>query len=325
MSGRMIGGAGLVLALAACAGMQRDPDPTPVNPTAILETRTTSSGLQDSPAFEATIITQTRANMQRAESRFKGTGTITRFLDVDSGVRIERIDRKIAWSLDAKAKQAAECPLKGCPIPAPKKLPGTPPAATEIPRNTDCRMRVGTTAITIDPTGQKRTISGFDTEQYNVKWVVTLRDNASRRSTSTISLDVWTAATTADLRDAIALEKAFVRARDKALGTDTEAERTGLLPAEAARAITAYLAPNVSPSDRGAFLSGSRKLDKVKGVPVLTTVKWSLAGDACALEDTATDTGEKSLFTFTSEVKVHKMEAKHDSLFVPPKDYKITK
>jgi len=43
------------------------------------------------------------------------------------------------------------------------------------------------------------------------------------------------------------------------------------------------------------------------------------------MDETMKDVGSKPLFTFTSEVKTHKMQRLHDSLFVPPKGYKITK
>ncbi|HVY04503.1 MAG TPA: hypothetical protein VHB46_00880 [Burkholderiales bacterium] len=323
-------GAAAALVLSACAGVQKDPDPTPISPTAVLEVHLASSGLQDAPAFESTTVTYTRANMMRSESKGHGTGAITRFLDMESGARIERLDRKLAWTLDARNKLAEQCPLTGCPVPALKKTPGKIPTATDKSRNPDCRLRSGNTSVTIEPTGQKRNINGFEAEQYDVKWVSTFRDNASRRSTSTIALDVWATPGTTDLRDAMALEKAFARARDKLTDTDTESDRSAFFPVEAGKVIGAYLAPNVSPTDRAAFLAGARKLEKIKGQPVLVTLQWRFSGEACGMNEAAAteatkDADDRPLLTFTSEVKMHRTEARHDSLFVPPKDYKITK
>jgi hypothetical protein len=177
----------------------------------------------------------------------------------------------------------------------------------------------------VEPTGRKRNINGFDTDQYDVKWQVTLRDNASRKSVSTINIDVWTTPATPDLTEAIAVERAYSRAREKILGTDSNGDPSAIVPAEVGRMMSSYLSLRVSPTERANLLASARKVDKVKGQPILTNVKWTLAGEACSMDETMKDIGYKPLFTFTSEVKTHRMQPLHDSLFVPPKGYKITK
>ena len=62
----------------------------------------------------------------------------------------------------------------------------------------------------------------------------------------------------------------------------------------------------------------------MKGQPILMNVKWSFTGEACSTNETMKDIGDTPLFTFIWEVKSHRMEPLHDSLFVPPKDYKRT-
>ena len=309
------------LALTACSGLgPKDPDPTPVNPTAVLEMHVANAGIADFPAFETTTLTYTRANMQRNETTSKGDGAISRFLDGDTTVRIERLDRKLAWTLDDKNRRAIECPLKGCPAPIPRKSPEAKTSDNKS-RDPECRLKSRGTTVSAEPTGQKRSINGFDAEQYDIKWLVTFRDNAARQSTSTISIDLWTTPATAQLTDATALEKTFAGKRDKLLGIDSDTDRSMVLPAEVGRMINSYLSPNVSPADRANVLASAKKLDKIRGQPILMTVKWRLSGEACAMKDI----GDKSLFTFTSEVKMKKLAPLHDSLFAPPKEYKITK
>ncbi len=316
----------VALMLAGCAGLpQVDPDPTPINPTAVLVTHMVNEGIKDFPAFETMSLSYTRPNMQRSESSLRGTSILTRFLSgADSEIRIERLDKKLAWTPDRKTRQYSECPLKGCPAPIAKK-PTTTKSDDDKGRDLDCRLKIGNTTITVEPTGQKRSINGFDIEQYDIKWQVTFKDNASRKSTSTISMDLWTTPVTPALKDATALEKTYARARDKILGIDSDEDRTVTLPPEVGRMISSYLSPNVSPTDRATFLAGARKLDKAKGQPILMNVKWRFAGEACSMDETMKDIGDKPLFTFMSEVKSHKMEALHDSLFAPPKDYKRKK
>jgi hypothetical protein len=321
-------GVALALVLGGCSGLaQKDPDQTPINPTAVLETHMVNEGTKAFPAFESTTRSYTRANMQRNESRLKGTGMFTRFQGAgDAETRIERLDRKLAWTLDAKKLRYTECPLAGCASPIPRRPPTKKSASDDNTRDVECRLKIGTTTVTLEPTGQKRIINGFETEQFDIKWLVTFRDNASRKSTSTLSVDVWTTPVTPALEDATALEKAYARAHDKILDIDTTPERTvALLPPEVGGMISRYLSPNVSPTDRAVFLAGAKKLDTVKGRPILMNVKWSFAGEACSMNETMKDIGDKPLFTFISEVKSHRMEPLHDSLFVPPKDYKRKK
>jgi hypothetical protein len=322
---RSTGAAIAALALAACSILApRDPDLTPLNPTAVLETHVISTGIPDIPAFERSTLTYTRATMQREETRVRDTGIISRFLGGKTLVRIERLDSKLAWTLDAKKEQAVQCPLKGCAGAGPIK-PATRNSEDDKADDTGCRLRIANTKFTMEPTGQRRSINGFETEQYDVQWLVSLKDNASHKSTSRVSIDLWVARVTPALRDALALEKAFDRARDALLHIDVDAGQRGKLPPEVDRMISGYLARYVSPTDREDFLANAKRLDKINGQPVLMTVKWRFAGQACSMDETMKDIGDQPLFTFTSEVISHKMERLHDSLFAPPRKYKITK
>jgi hypothetical protein len=202
--------------------------------------------------------------------------------------------------------------------PAPKKT-----ADPENARDSACRLKMGTTTLTAEATGQKRNINGFDTEHHEIKWVVVFRDNAARKSVSTVSIDLWMAPETKVPNEAIALEKRFARVREKITGADKQSDP--ILPHEVDTVINTFLSSSVSPADRSTFLAGMGKFDGVKGTPILVQVKWDLSGTACAMDEMMKDLGEKSVFLFMSELKSHKMVALHDSLFVPPKGYKITK
>jgi hypothetical protein len=315
----------IALALSSCSSLAPK-DPTPLNPTATMETHLLSEGIKDFPAFESTTRTYTRANMQRSESTVTGVGTFARFLGgASADARIERLDRKLVWTLDAKTKRYSECPLKGCPAPIPRKLPDKKPAEDDKSRDAQCRLRIGNTTFSVEPTGQTRSINGFDSEQHDIKWLVTFTDNASHKATSTVSIDVWTTPLTPAMKDAMALEKAYARAHNKMLGITTETDTMVVLPAEVGKMISSRLSAHVSPSDRAVFLAGAKKLDKVKGWPIQMNVTWRLTGDACSMDEMMTDNGDKPLIRFMSEVRSYKLEAQHDSLFAPPKDYKRIK
>ena len=296
-------------------------DVTPLNTTAVQETRMVSTGIADFATFDITTVSYTRPSMQRSESSFQAPTGASRLPDGATQVRIERLDRKIAWTLDAQNKKAIECPLKGCIGPGPRR-PIKKTAEQDKARDPGCRLKVGGTELTVDPTGAKRNINGFDTEQYDIKWRVILRDNASRKSTSIVSIDLWAAPVTPPLQNVLAIEKTFAQARSKLAGSNMD---EAVLPHELDTLINTYLSSSVSPADRASFLAGMGKLDAVKGEPILVLAKWHLTGAACSMDELRGDAAYKPLFTFVSEVKSHKLEPLHDSLFSPPRKYKIRK
>jgi hypothetical protein len=317
----------IALVLAGCSGLgQKDPDPTPVSPTSVVETHVVNEGFKGFPAFESMTRTYTRANMQRSESTVSGTGTFARFPgSASANARIERLDRNVEWTLDAKSKRYRECPLQGCPAVIPRKPRDKQSAEDARPPDTQCRLKIGTTTLAVEQTGRKRSINGFDTEQYDVKWLVTFRDNASRSTTGTLKIDLWTTPVTPALEGAVALEKRYARARDAILGMTNDTDRSLLLPIEVSRMLNSDLSQYVSPTDRSKFLASGMKLDKVKGRPILTNVSWRFAGEACATEASMKEFGDKPRFTFTLEVVSYKLDSLHDSLFAPPRHYKRTK
>ena len=312
--------AAMLLLLGACSGlMPREQDLTPVHPTAVLETHASSTGSQGMPTIESTTLRYTRAAMQRTESSVRGAGMFARLLYGDADLRIERLDRNLAWLLDAKNKKAIECPLKDCPSLKPKK----PRAGDERARGPACRLKIAESAVTAKPTGRKRHINGFETDQYDVTWQVTLRDNAARKSLSTVRMEMWTTPAAPELGDAIALEKAFARSREKVSG-QTAGDPTGLLPPEAGRLISEHLASGISPTDRANLMAGVTRPAQIKGEAILTSIEWRIAGEACSTDAGSKDSAEP-LLVFTSEVKTYRAAPLHDSLFMPPKDYTITK
>ena len=158
----------IALLLAGCSGLATtDPDSTPINPTAVVEMHLAREGTGDFPARETTTRTYTRANMQRSES-ISG-GTFARLLGgAAADTRIERLDRKLAWTLDVKTKRYVECRLKDCAGPNPRKPPQS--TSDEARRDAECRLKIGNSTFSVEPTGQKRSINGFDTEQYDIRW-----------------------------------------------------------------------------------------------------------------------------------------------------------
>src|ERR1019366_4481304 len=346
--------------IAACATKPVNVvDNTPLNPTAVIEQQVVNNGIKGFFPFESTERHYVRANMRRDESTLKGTGTFSGYLiGTRSETDITRIDRKLQWSLNTEKEEYTECPLKGCLKPS-KRPPakqnesaGKPP---EAQHEAGCTMHIAHTSFTVKATGQKKSINGFDTNEYQVAWVVNLRDKAARNTTSTLNMDIWTTPMTRAMRDTLGVEESYARAF---AGAVADTGKQQILPADAAKLISAYLASSLKPDGLNAFLEAGKQMEKIKGYPISTHLAWNMEGNACApketketedksssksiptspgglvsglagmfaekkTEETMKEAGGEPILSFTFEVNSLKIEQLHDSVFTVPKNYRL--
>jgi hypothetical protein len=317
--------------VAACSTTQKAPEPdtSPTNPTAVIETHVNNGGVLGIASFESTEKHYVRTNMRREDNTTKGIGTfgaITSFFLGHESSNIERLDRNVRWTLNNSKKEYTECPVHGCRLPPKKEKPAEeqksePKAKTE----SGCTMKIAKTSFNVNAMDEKQEINGFKSDKYKVAWVVTMQDNTKRTTTSTLNIDVWTTPLTAEMRKALGVEETF----DKAYAASApQAQRVAarksseVMPQEVAKMMQAYLSSGLSASDRDALVRAGRELEKIKGHPISTHLEWSMEGNACAAKDAASaSTGP--ILSFTVEVKTLKVEPAHDSLFSVPKDYKL--
>ncbi len=323
--------------LAACAGQAPKPAAdAAANATAVFERQITSSGILGFQPFEISEKGYVRANMRRDEHSMKGTGFPGALLGVFTGegdTSIARLDRNVRWTIDHDRREYTECPVHGCPS-HPGGARQKPAPHREEPRQEaekGCVMRIASNKFDVKPTGQKRVLNGFSTDQYAAAWVVNLRDGAQRTTTSTLSFDVWTSPQTPEMRDAFGVEWAFSRAylakapSGRAIPpASSAADRVRLMPPEVTQMMLGYLS-SLSPRDRAAFADIGRRLSRIRGQPVSTKIEWRLAGDACAPKEKKAATREAPILSVAIELKSLKVEPVRDSLFALPANYKLAK
>ena len=346
-------------ALAGCAA-PKVVDNTPENPTAVFETKVSSTGIAGMFPFESTEKRYVRTDMSRDDHDMKGTGTfsgffVTKLAGGPGESHIARVDRRLLWTVNDKRKEYVECPITGCPLPAGAEKPQKPEAQPEQPKQKteeNCTMRIASSQFNVKPTGQKKELNGFHADQYQGAWVVRFQDNKRRTSTSTVNLDIWTSPVTAEMKKALDTEAAFGRAyvaaatRPSPIGKG--ADRASV-PPEVFSMMSTYLG-NLSPADRANFQRAIGELQKIKGHPVSTKLEWFLDGNACGSEKqeqqqqqssspkSASDAlmsgamslfkkeekpaGPQPLLSFTVEVKQMGVVPVRDSTFQVPAAYK---
>lgn len=353
--------AAAVAAAAGCAAPPPAVDTTPENPTAVFETKLSSSGIAGMFPFETTEKRYVRADMSRQEHATRGTGTfsgflVTRLAGGPGDTHIARLDRRLMWLVSERRKEYTECPIQGCPLPEAAEKASKPEAAREEPKQKaeeGCVARIASSNFNVKPTGQKREVNGFNAEQYEGAWVVRMQDAKKRTTTSTVKFDVWTAALNAEMRKAMDTESAFARSYLAAVprpqmpvATPKPGERPAV-PPEMVGMMTHYLG-SLSAADRARFANALKELDKIKGHPVSTKIEWLLEGNACGAEKEEQQAaappsgiggmlsgamgsllkkeekpaGPQPILSFTIEVKQMGVVPVRDSTFQVPANYK---
>lgn len=356
---------GMIVMIAGMAGCASAPaDKTPLNDTAVIEEYTVNNGIKGFFPSESTDVQYIRADKYRHDHNFKGTGTFSGVI-VGSHSRetITRVDRKLVWYVNLDKSQYSECPLSGCVHPTKvEKMPERPKAERqqppEAPHQQGCTVRVTKSEFTVTPTGKKQNINGFDTDEYQVSWIVTLSDSRKRTDTSELHITLWTTPETSEMQAVKRMESTFQRTRAEAESADRQASalaaKAPVLPASAIRPMMGYLARSMKSGDLNAFFAAGKQMNKIKGHPILTQITWDFGGNACAQDQkqkTAKrdeDSGQhiptsasgltgmlfqrkvesdmkaaekEHLLSFTFEVKKYRMEPQHDSVFEVPAGY----
>lgn len=350
---------GVMAISAGIAGCATKPVPvaavdnSPRHSTAVIEHHIVNNGIMGMFPFESDERQYFRSNMRRNESSFKGTGTFSGFLVGSRYLTdITRLDRKVRWTLDPDKQEYTECPLTGCVKPgkaAPREQqPAQQPQASHEP---SCTVHIAHTSFTVRATGQKKAINGFDTSEYRVTWVVKLRDPKARVTTSTLNMEIWTTPMTNTLREIQDIENRYNRGYLGAVGLVHKQEA---LPADATKLITNYMAGMMKQADMKAFLDAGKQMEKIKGRPILTSLDWSLDGNACGSKgetrdqsasspanagdlvsgvtgmftqkksgDTAKTAAGQAILSFSVEVRKLAMEPVHDGEFAVPDNYRL--
>jgi len=148
------------------------------------------------------------------------------------------------------------------------------------------------------------------------------------------------------------MEESYARTFNGAVSDTGKRE---IMPTDATRLISAYLANSMKPGELKEFLKAGKQMEKVKGYPISTHLAWDMEGDACApketndkkpsgntapssagdmvsglagmfaqkkTEDSMKEAAGEPILSLTFEVKKLGIEPLHDSVFTVPKNYK---
>ena len=314
----------LVLATALLAACKTSPelarmaeDKTPERPTAVQESVYSSTGLNGLAPFEGSVTVFTRADMQREQNTLRGTGTMSRLLvPGENRVQVTRLDLQRLWLIDVNRSEYRDCPLDGCP-PSPKEEEEARQAARDSGLERGCTMRVVSRDVQVRNTGTRQQVSQWNAEQWVAELTMVLEDRAQRRSTSTLSAQLWTVPATDAMRAAREIEQRYETDAERAI----RATAVRRVPVQLRELVDSLMAEALKAEDRNALFDLERDLAQVSGQPVRTTLSWDVRGNACGgmgLGPMARVLGAPAgapLFSITHEVRRYEVAPVRDSQF----------
>ena len=157
----------LGIALTGCAAKAPLVDDSPLVRSATIVTAIENGGIKGQFASTGTRTASTVADMRREDDAFKFSGSImSRIAKGGDASRITRLDRALIYRLDNKRKTYQECPLKGCPTFMEGLTEGRTYEEDTAVDEENCQLALVKNDVSLERTGNKRTISGYASEEY---------------------------------------------------------------------------------------------------------------------------------------------------------------
>ena len=257
------------------------PSAAPAARTAVLNSTYAIDGAI-MPVMRGQQLTETRADMRRNDSVLSFDNRPLRTFAGDTrSSDITRLDRKLVWTQNIAKKTYTECPLTGCPRPAqPQPDKPKPPDQPSKPSEPSCPLVLKKNELKVVATGERRAISAFNSERFQINWVMELEDPQGRRNSNRVQLDLWTTPEVGAVKEVQAITQAFQSRHAAAVSAGGEHPFGKYLPKEVMGSMGALLR-NLGAANAKTTAAWGNELKKVRGYPMAMTLSWTADGNAC--------------------------------------------
>ncbi|MDP2561088.1 hypothetical protein [Psychrobium sp. 1_MG-2023] len=343
----------IALAISGCA-TKKQVDNTPLQETAVVKAEYSVTGLY-SPDFHGKQTVLTRDNLRSIREKTTFDSWLLRWANFDEA-RIADIKQNKSLYVDYDDKEYSECGLSGCNTSFLKEIegPGIEQDESEDHQSYEeigCSVSLANNSFDVDKTGRTRTINGFDTQEYKVKWSTEFKDSLGKIDKNVITFDFWTTDQNQSMNQALTTHGQFQTNYANSLDDNHPLMR--LLGANGYKAIAAFTGDmdNQEHQFNGEI---GRKLAQIKGYPISIKLEWNQKLEACKEQRSSTsgpidytqnisDIGSQMLgslvekgketlmeawmkdpvIRYVYEIKSVSIEQVRDSKFQVPADYKI--
>lgn len=205
---------------------------------------------------------------KREDSTMKFTGAVLgRLAGEQSTSAVYRIDKDLIWDINHPKKSYTERPIFMPAGKVPSTAEDTKKAGREGEKEEE--VRIIRNEFNVEATGKKKTINNFPCEQYILTWLVEMENvKTKERSTNQMTTDLWNTTEDARIRTLEKEESEFNRAYMKKLGiemTQQDIQKFGLTMLGSAMGDAAD--------------SLKKEMSKIKGYPIVTSVRWEARAD----------------------------------------------
>lgn len=345
--------------LGGCAGPMTDT--TPKNPTMVIQGKYSMGGsfLPDASGTEVIYI---RPDRRRVDDNMEFDSFMLGWADY-SGSDIYRIDQNKLWMLDNNNESYRECPLAGCFGDLEFDLSSLGPggnsgagAGGEYQGYSDrgCQVSLKSNDFTVEETGQRRVIGGYDTIEYQVSWQIDMADQRNRVDTNLFKFVFWTITPEAAQSPLWQGHQQSMDNYYQALNANHPLAR--MVGPEAYEAFSGFI-EDLDKIHDGAISDAAEQLSAIEGYPLASKVEWFQKTDACrgraggraagagggqgpgSLADVAANAlggfiadqrsgsasnwKEKALVRYQYEATKVSEQMVHDSTFSVPEDYSL--
>lgn len=267
--------------LAACANQPIDN--SPANPTSVLKANVAINGLYV-PDFGGKQTVYTRSDKRRIDNKVEFDSFIMRWANSDES-NIFRVDKKLFWLIDHDQESYQECPVSGCANLSWLEQLNKDSADDEQDDSEDyesyedlgCSVQLSSNDFDVKATGNKRVISGFNSNEYTVKWKTEFADKDGKKDTNLLQFVFWTTDPTAQMNSAWKVNRAFQEAYTKDAENDLLMQ---LLGKEGYMAIAAF-SGDVKKTDEKQYNGFIKALNKIEGYPLSIKLEWFQKSEAC--------------------------------------------
>ncbi len=244
-----------------------------------VESVTKTGGVRGMGGSETTSTEFLQGTNRRADSTIKYDGKLMNRMAGGEKSEILLVSQDKAYHLDHKRKAYRESTLSGMAKQMEEMQKAGPEPEERAAVDEKPTHRITQSEFKVNPTGEKKTLNGFNCEKYIVTMMIEAEELETKQKTKTrLVTDQWTTPETAALKQLSQAEKTFSEAYMKKLGWNLsarDAQQFGMAVMSASM--------GVSEKDMRARMEALKKeMSKVKGYPVATEVKWFMESDAMA-------------------------------------------
>jgi len=230
-----------------------------------------SGGLMGMGASTSNQKESIQGAKKHVDSKMKFTG---KFLSKMSGAKknstIYRVKKDLIWELDHKKKTYTERPISLPEDAKSQQYSDSEGESEEEPEgDEESKVRIIKNEFKVKNTGEKKKINGYSCSQHFITWLVETENMETKeRSKNLMTTELWNTPEDEKIKKLKKEEEAFNRAYLKKLGLN-------MSPDEMKRFGLSILGGIATAS--GTDLK--KELTKIKGYPIVSSVKWESQQD----------------------------------------------